>query len=58
MHFFSKEYCYEQELERGNAKDGKCGGVVGGTRATGYLSESCIDCKYFSFQFKKEGVEE
>ena len=48
-YFFSKESCYDQECKRGNAKDGKCGGVVGGTTATNYLSESCCDCPYFKF---------
>ena len=48
-YFFSKESCYDREVERGNAKDGKCGGVCGGTSATDYLSEMCCDCKYFSF---------
>lgn len=26
--------------------DGKCTGVVGVTKSTGYLSESCVDCPY------------
>lgn len=28
-------------------KDNICHGVVGGTKATNYLSEMCIDCPYF-----------
>ena len=48
-YIFSKESCYDMQLKTGNAKDGKCGGVVCGTKATEYLSESCADCKYFSF---------
>ena len=31
----------------GHAAMGCCGGIVGGTKATEYLSESCIDCPYF-----------
>ncbi len=49
-YFFSKEYCYDNECKRGNAKNGKCGGVVGGTSYTGYLSESCVSCPYFTFR--------
>lgn len=38
--------CYTQRQNEGHAAFGNCSGVVGGTSATEYLSESCIDCPY------------
>ena len=40
--FMTKEECFEKY----KSSNGKCYGVVGGTSATEYLSESCIGCKY------------
>lgn len=31
------------------AKNRKCHGQAGGTKATEYLSEMCIDCPYFEY---------
>lgn len=38
-------YYTEQEYI-GNAIFGMCSGYVGGTKATGYLSEQCVSCPY------------
>lgn len=35
-----------------SAKNGKCLGQAGGTKATEYLSEMCIDCPYFCLGMK------
>ena len=40
--------CYRERAEAGIVSDGICGGVCGGSRATNYLSEMCIDCPYFN----------
>ena len=45
-YFFSKDSCYDNMALQGKASDGKCKGVAGGTWATGFLSESCVDCPY------------
>lgn len=41
------ECCYTQREHDGYAAMGSCGGMVGGTKATEYLSEMCVDCPYF-----------
>lgn len=38
--------CY---ISMDSAKNGKCHGQAGGTKATAYLSEKCIDCPYFEY---------
>lgn len=53
-YFFSNQSCYDEMVKRGYAKDESCGGVVGGTAATGYLSESCCDCEYLDIKIWKE----
>lgn len=40
------ENCYTDMEYQGIASMGCCGGVVGGTSATEYLSESCIGCPH------------
>ena len=45
---FSKNSCYERMKARGYIEeDEKCYGMVGGTRATNYLSEECISCPHW-----------
>lgn len=46
--FFISNYdkCYAKREEEGYAIFDYCGGLTGGTRNTGYLQESCIDCPY------------
>lgn len=39
-----------------SAKNGKCSGKAGGTKATEYLSEMCIDCPYFCLDKKDIGL--
>lgn len=40
--------CYDHmELDNQAAYE-CCGGVIGGTKNTEYLSEMCIDCPYFT----------
>lgn len=34
------------------AKNGKCPGMVGGTKATGYLCEMCIGCPYLCLDWE------
>lgn len=38
--------CYSDMERQGYAVMDCCGGLVGGTRATDYLSEQCIDCPH------------
>lgn len=38
--------CYTKMEYRGYAAMNCCGGLVGGTSATEYLSETCVDCPY------------
>lgn len=48
------DYCYTDREYEGIATMGCCSGMVGGTKSTEYLSESCIDCPYFvMIQHKK-----
>ena len=42
----SYESCYTAREDEEYAVFEMCGGTVGGTRNTGYLSEECIDCPY------------
>lgn len=35
--------------KEGELKEGVCYGYVGGDKSTNYLSESCIDCDFLSF---------
>lgn len=44
--FGSYETCYTEQEHQGNGTMGLCGGLVGGTYATGYLSEKCIGCPH------------
>lgn len=46
--------CYSSMEYEGIAVMGSCGGVFGGTEATDYLSESCVDCPYFVMPEKEE----
>lgn len=43
----SYEKCYKDMEYRGVASMGCCCGVCGGTKATEYLSEHCIDCPHW-----------
>ncbi len=36
------------------AKNGKCPGLTGGTKATEYLSEMCIGCPYLCLDWSEE----
>ena len=46
-------YCYNN-ME--SATGGKCSGMSGGTKATEYLSEICINCPYFCLDKKDIGL--
>lgn len=46
--WWSYESCYVAREDEGYAVFGMCGGTVGGTRNTGYLSEECISCPYYT----------
>lgn len=46
--------CYSSMEYKWIAVNGSCCGVFGGTEATDYLSESCIDCPYFVMPEKEE----
>ena len=39
--------CYSIREDQGIAVFGMCGGVVGGSINTEYLSEDCINCPYY-----------
>lgn len=43
--------CYTERENEGYAIFEMCGGDVGGTRATEYLSERCIDCPYYAGKY-------
>ena len=46
---YNNDKCYSEMVKRGIASEGKCGGLVGGTKNTGYLQEMCIDCPFCKF---------
>lgn len=46
---YDHDKCYTEMVKRGIASEGKCGGLVGGTKNTGYLQEMCIDCPFCKF---------
>lgn len=46
--------CYSEKEYDGIAVFGCCRGMVGGTRNTGYLSEMCIDCHYYTKEIAEE----
>lgn len=46
--------CYSEKEYDGIAVFGCCRGMVGGTRNTGYLSETCIDCPYYTKEIAEE----
>lgn len=41
--------CYSEMVKRGIAYGRTCGGLVGGTKNTGYLQEMCINCPFCKF---------
>ncbi len=43
---YNHDKCYSEMVKRGIAANGVCGGLVGGTKNTGYLQEMCIDCPF------------
>lgn len=43
---YDHDKCYSEMVKRGIASEGRCGGLVGGTKNTGYLQEMCIDCPF------------
>lgn len=51
---FSQETCYKFMDEQGEAVDGKCGGLAGGDRTTGYLQLQCVDCPHLTIMQGKE----
>lgn len=55
LRIFVSDYdkCYSEMEDAGNAVFGCCKGLTGGTRHTGYLQESCVDCPYLVLQGKK-----
>ncbi|MBU9130879.1 hypothetical protein KTQ83_00805 [Holdemanella porci] len=38
--------CHSEMVKRGIAYGRTCGGLVGGTKNTGYLQEMCINCPF------------
>lgn len=46
---YNHDKCYSEMVKRGIASEGRCGGLVGGTKNTGYLQEMCIDCPFCKF---------
>lgn len=46
---YDHDKCYSEMVKRGIASEGRCGGLVGGTKNTGYLQEMCIDCQFCKF---------
>ena len=48
IHIITPDYekCYSEMEYQGYAAMGCCGGLVGGTSATDYLSESCVECPH------------
>lgn len=54
--FGSYERCYTEQEYSGHAAMGLCSGLVGGTKNTEYLSESCIDCPHLCVATKPPAV--
>lgn len=48
--------CYTDMEYEGHASMGCCGGVVGGTSATNYLSETCVSCPYLVLGCEKKNL--
>lgn len=46
--------CYSEKEYDGIAVFGCCRGMVDRTRNTGYLSEMCIDCPYYTKEIAEE----
>lgn len=47
VHFTSDyDKCYSERENEGHAIFQCCAGMVGGTKSTNYLSETCIECPY------------
>lgn len=46
---YNHDKCYSEMVKRGIASEGRYGGLVGGTKNTGYLQEMCIDCPFCKF---------
>ena len=46
--------CYSEREYEGYAAMGCCGGLVGGTSATDYLSEMCCSCPHLVLGCKEE----
>ena len=46
MHKETMEKKYRKCYEQHNGKDNVCKGICGGTEATDFLDEGCIDCPY------------
>lgn len=46
LYRLSRECCYEQQVVNGNARSGKCGGVMGCDKSFDYLNSYCVSCPY------------
>lgn len=59
IHIITPDYekCYSEMEYQGYAAMGCCGGLVGGTSATDYLSESCVECPHLVLIDKTERKE-
>ena len=43
---YNYDKCHSEMVKRGIAYGRTCGGLVGGTKNTGYLQEMCINCPF------------
>ena len=52
--FLDYDKCYSEREADGYAIFGCCGGMVGGTKQTNYLSEICVGCPYLVLSEEKK----
>lgn len=43
----SRDNCFDHRAKEGLVTKDGCKGLVGGTKATGYLQWGCINCPYY-----------
>ena len=48
IHIITPDYekCYSEMEYQGRACMGCCSGLLGGTKASNYLSETCVECPH------------
>lgn len=42
-----RDKCFNDRAKEGLVSENGCQGLAGGTKATGYLQEQCVNCPYY-----------